>query len=150
MFAIYDNQTNSPSYSTIFATGETESDAWAVLQQWGVLEGTGDAADYAPGCETWSCVPCSEAVHRSDGQTAWTMCADGIARLDSEFVSPEDFCDAHEFTADNYPEEDCDAANAELLRLASDPANIHYLLVDSNGCYVRDGRDLCDRANNNI
>lgn len=148
MFAIYDNQTNSPSYSTIFATGLTIDDAWAVLQHWGAEEGNEDV-DCTP-TGSWSCVPCSKAIHLSDGQTPWTLCADGIARLDSEFVSPENFCDAHEFTADNYPEADCDCANAELLRLASDPANIGYLLVDSNGIYLRDGRDLCDRANDNI
>lgn len=90
MFAIYDTSDNSNG--SIFATGATEAEAWETLQQWGAEEGN-ECVDCTSNGD-WDCVPCSEAVHLSDGQTPWTLCADGVARLNREFVTPEDFCEA--------------------------------------------------------
>ena len=65
-------------------------------------------------------------------------------------ITAAEFASLHAFTPDNYPPQDCDAANAALLTLAADPANARYLELDEYGVPVWDGRDLCDRANDSI
>ena len=76
MFAIYKCEPNSNLQ--IYTTAATEREAWDTLAAWLAEDGTDfDTAD-------WDIVPCSQAVHDSDGLCPWTLGDDGVARLDSE------------------------------------------------------------------